>query len=119
MLDNRLAKRRGFRIDFFVDGGAEFGDAVGDCFGCYVDAVCWGVSRDGMVGRAGRKVDGNEGGKIDGKEGLEKRYMWEGNRGGKGEVAREVRTAAHGLLELGVVGLDVVELDDVLEELER
>lgn len=29
----------------------------------------------------------------------------------------EVRTAAHGFLELGIVGLDVVELDDILEEL--
>lgn len=28
-------------------------------------------------------------------------------------------TGAHGFLELGVVGLDVVELDDVLEELAR
>jgi len=36
---------------------------------------------------------------------------------GKREMAKEVRTAAHSLLELGVVGLDVVELDDVLEEL--
>ncbi len=34
-------------------------------------------------------------------------------------MAKEVRTAAHSLLELGVVGLDVVELDDVLEELGR
>lgn len=38
---------------------------------------------------------------------------------GKREMAKEVRTAAHSLLELGVVGLDVVELDDVLEELGR
>ncbi len=58
MLDDRLAKRRGFRIDFFVDGGAEFGDAVRDCFGCHVDAVCWGVSRHGMVGGMGKERDG-------------------------------------------------------------
>lgn len=39
-LDDWLAKRWGFRVDFFVGGAAEFGDTVGDRFGCYVDAVC-------------------------------------------------------------------------------
>jgi len=54
VLDDWLAEGLGFRIEFFVGSGAEFGDAVRDCFGCHVDAVCWSVSLDGMVGRVGK-----------------------------------------------------------------